>query len=245
MKEMNDLTMREKQSIANDPKLKAKILDVKQRIKQQSILKFRNVRKFFLHMDKSGKGVFTKPEMKKAMRHVGIGHLKESALDAIFDLADVNKDGLVDYNEFMQHVIDVEGPKLAKWDDKFYEPLWESNEYKNMTKKEKEKIWTSAQNLVIGQFDTTKYYKAKPTPNVLNGIHSAAYPPWDQQDRKKTTKKMYDTTQKDHLGVNAYDVDPFNIKPSAIIPKRRPLSIPSKLELKHHTLTLEKSTKKI
>ena len=126
-----------------------------------------------------------------------------------------------------------------------YEPLWESKEYINMTKKEKEKIWTSAQNLVIGQFDTTKYYKAKPTPNVLNGIHSAAYPPWDQQDRKTTTKKMYDTTQKDHLGVNAYAVDPFNIKPSAIIPKRRPLSIPSKLELKHHTLTLEKSKKKL
>ena len=189
-------------------------------------------------MDKSGKGVFSKSELKKAMRHIGIGHLKESALDAIFDLADVNKDGLVDYNEFMQRVIDVEGPKLAKWDNNGYEPLWESNEYKGMTKKEKEKIWTSAQNLVIGQFDTTKNYKSKPTPNVINGIHSATNPPWDQQNREHTKAKMYNTTQNEHIGKDAYKVDPYSIKPSAIIPKRRPLSIPSKLELKAHTLTL-------
>ena len=55
-----------------------------------------------------------------------------------FDMADVNNDGLVDYNEFMKYVIEAEGPKLAKWDDKCYEPLWESAEYKNLTKKEKQ-----------------------------------------------------------------------------------------------------------
>ena len=158
----------------------------------------------------------------------------------LFDMADVNNDGLVDYNEFMKYVIEAEGPKLAKWDDKCYEPLWESAEYKNLTKKEKQKIWTSAQNLVIGQFDTSKYYRSKPTPNVINGVHSADYPPWDEEDRRKTKISMYNTTQKDHLGVNAYSVNPHNIKPSAIIPKRRPLSIPSKLELKAHTLSLAK-----
>ena len=97
-----------------------------------------------------------------------------------------------------------------------------------------------SESIIIGQFDTTKYYRPKPTPNVINGIHSAAYPPWDQQDRKKRKKKMYHTTQNDHVGYKAYNVDPYNIRPSAIIPKRRPLSIPSKLELKAHTLTLRK-----
>ena len=230
----------ERKLTANDPTLPDKIKQIKERIKHQSLLKFRNVRKFFLNMDKSRKGVFTKPEIKRAMRHMGIGHIKESALDALFDMADANKDGLVDYNEFMKYVIEAEGPKLAKWDDKCYEPLWESAEYKNLTKKEKQKIWTSAQNLVIGQFDTSKYYRSKPTPNVINGVHSADYPPWDEGDRQKTKTSMYNTTQKDHLGVAAYSVNPRNIIPSAIIPKRRPLSIPSKLELKAHTLSLAK-----
>ena len=92
-----------------------------------------------------------------------------------------------------------------------------------MTKKEKQKIWTSAQNLVIGQFDTTKYYRSKPTPNVINGVHSADYPPWDEGDRRKTKISMYNTTQKDHLGVNAYSVNPHNIKPSPI--KKKATSI--------------------
>ena len=75
---------------------------------------------------------------------------------------------------------------------------------------------------------------------MINGVHSADYPPWDEEDRRKTKISMYNTTQKDHLGVAAYSVNPHNIKPSAIIPKRRPLSIPSKLELKAHTLSLAK-----
>jgi hypothetical protein len=90
----------------------------------------------------------------------------------------------------------------------------------------------------IGYADTTKNYKSRPTPNVINGIHSATNPPWDQQNREHTKAKMYNTTQNEHIGKDAYKVDPYSIKPSAIIPKRRPLSIPSKLELKAHTLTL-------
>ena len=77
--------------------------------------------------------------VRKCSEAAAISAKNLAVLDALFAMADGN-DGLVDYNEFMKYVIEAEGPKLAKWDDKCYEPVWESAEYKNLTKREAENM---------------------------------------------------------------------------------------------------------
>ena len=57
------------------------------------------IRKKFEEFDKNGDGFITKKEFRSVMRKQG--KLTEAQLDAMVKDADLNKDGKVDYNEFL------------------------------------------------------------------------------------------------------------------------------------------------
>ena len=217
--------------------------EIKHRIQEQSILKFRNVRKFFLSMDRTGLGRFTKTQLKVALRKAGIGHLNERGLDKVFEMCDVNKDGVVDYNEFMTYMLEIDGPALAKWDAHAANMVYAVDEYDNLPPKEKLDHWKTAQARVIGNFDPRKARPTTPCANVINGIYSAKDPPWDVQfkaGKKANAKNMYKTTQDSQIGKRCYEkTNPRNVVPSAIRVARRPLSIPGKLEIKALTNSLK------
>ena len=58
------------------------------------------ITKAFRKLDKDGDGYLTKEELKKAMRKADI-KITDATFDAMFNDSDVNKDGKIDYGEFV------------------------------------------------------------------------------------------------------------------------------------------------
>jgi Ca2+-binding EF-hand superfamily protein len=222
--------------------LDVKVRETKKRIKEQSILKFKNVRQFFLKMDKSGLGKFTRQQLKAALRKEGIGHLQESALDEIFDRADVNKDGVVDYEEFMRNLLELDGPDLHSLVKHKLEPAFAVEKFDELPMEEKLARYKTQQKLITGNFDTKKAKPSKPCPDVIRGIFSADNPPWAEWEaREKAKNEMYKTAQSRVIGHGERfytEAKQSNVHPTAIRWSHRPLSIPSKLEVNALTLKL-------
>ena len=63
------------------------------------------IRKAFQQFDKNGDGFITEKEFKSVVRKRNRGTVPEAQVDAMMNLADVNGDGKIDYDEFILAMI--------------------------------------------------------------------------------------------------------------------------------------------
>ena len=65
-----------------------------------------NLRTLFRYMDKDGKNAITKEQLKKCLKEINI-HISNKKLDFVFECADDNGSGYIEYQEFLRNACDI------------------------------------------------------------------------------------------------------------------------------------------
>ncbi|EMP41954.1 EF-hand domain-containing family member B [Chelonia mydas] len=90
---------------------------IRQNLKKANYHNFGTLLEAFRHYDKNGDGRIDKEELRKSCFQLNID-LDEELLDALFDYCDLDKDGLIDYLEFVN---------FLNWKDKMSVEEFEKN----------------------------------------------------------------------------------------------------------------------
>ncbi|XP_050794385.1 EF-hand domain-containing family member B isoform X1 [Gopherus flavomarginatus] len=90
---------------------------IRQNLKKANYHNFGTLLEAFRHYDKNGDGKIDKEELRKSCFQLNL-NLDEELLDALFDYCDLDKDGLIDYLEFVN---------FLNWKDKMSVEEFEKN----------------------------------------------------------------------------------------------------------------------